>query len=296
MKTPWLAVLLLLSAATSWAADSASFLDIGVGARPLAMGGAYAAIADDPNSIYWNPAGLSRVKKTEISVSHAELAQNMRHDFVAFARPTSLGTFGLGATYLSLGDLDGRDGLGHPTGSFSASDGAFALGFGRPVGGIDAGLSVKYLRSHIGSAEAQSFALDAGLSKQFEAAAFGLAVRNAGPGLKFDNERNDLPLRLVLGGAYKITGGHAVTAEVTNGPRGSGTDVGFGGEFQAAAGIFLRGGYTTKSSITGGKGFDAASGMTLGFGVNRSAWSLDYAVEPMGELGASHRFTIGWRF
>jgi long-subunit fatty acid transport protein len=31
---------------------------IGVGARPLGMGGTFAAIADDASTSYWNPAGM----------------------------------------------------------------------------------------------------------------------------------------------------------------------------------------------------------------------------------------------
>jgi hypothetical protein len=42
------------------------FLEIGVGARALGLGGAYCALADDPSSFYWNPAGLARV--TDFSV------------------------------------------------------------------------------------------------------------------------------------------------------------------------------------------------------------------------------------
>lgn len=37
------------------------FLEIGVGGRPLGMGGAWCALAEDPSSFYWNPAGLARV-------------------------------------------------------------------------------------------------------------------------------------------------------------------------------------------------------------------------------------------
>lgn len=32
-----------------------------VGARPLAMGGAFIAVSDDANAVYWNPAGLTRM-------------------------------------------------------------------------------------------------------------------------------------------------------------------------------------------------------------------------------------------
>ena len=34
---------------------AAQFLKIGIGARALALGGAYSAIADDASALYWNP-------------------------------------------------------------------------------------------------------------------------------------------------------------------------------------------------------------------------------------------------
>ncbi len=40
---------------------AAQFLKIGVGARAIGMGGAFAATADDITAMYWNPAGLARV-------------------------------------------------------------------------------------------------------------------------------------------------------------------------------------------------------------------------------------------
>lgn len=49
----------------------------------------------------------------------------------------------------------------------------------------------------------------------------------------------------------------------------------------------------TQTAITGGSGFDAAKGLTLGLGYRDARWSLDYAVLPSGELGRSHRFSLG---
>jgi len=37
---------------------SATFVDIGFGARPLGMGRAYTALAADANAVVWNPAGM----------------------------------------------------------------------------------------------------------------------------------------------------------------------------------------------------------------------------------------------
>ena len=291
-----ISVLLLLAAQVSWAAETASFLDVGVGARGLGMGGAYTALGDDANALYWNPAGLAALDKREVSAGHVELSQSIRHDSLAYAHPTPQGTFAAGAIYLSQSSLDGRDAAGHPTGGFRASDAALSFGWGRKTELADFGASVKYLRSHIGSAEAQTFALDAGVRKTAGAAVLGAALRNVGPGLKYDRERNDLPLRLALGAAFKFSGGHSVATEIVNGPRGAGTDAGFGGEYRAIKNVFLRAGYSTQTAITGGSGFDAVRGLSLGAGYRDGRWSLDYAVAPMGELGNVQRLSLATRF
>jgi len=296
MRALPLAALLVLASRVSWAAETASFLDIGVGARALGMGGAYTALADDANSLYWNPAGLAKLEKREFTASHAEMFESTRLDFLAYAHPTSHGTLSAGLTYLSQGKIEGRDSLGRPTAGFDASDAAVSAGYARKLEFAEVGASVKYIRSHIGSAEAQTVAADVGAKREFGNVVVGAALRNLGPGLKFQDQRNDLPLRLAAGAAYKFAGGHAAAVELVNGPRGAGTDAAFGGEFQAVKNLYLRAGYTTQTAITGGSGFDVARGLTLGLGFRNEKWSLDYAVLPSGELGRSHRFSLGVRF
>jgi len=277
-------------------AETASFLDIGVGARALGMGGAYTALADDANALYWNPAGLSKLEKREFTASHAELLESTRLDFLAYAHPTSRGTFVAGMTYLSHGKIDGRDSQGRPTAGFDASDTAVSAGYARKLDFAQVGASFKYIRSHIGSTEAQTVAADIGARRELGGLTVGAALRNLGPGLKFQDQRNDLPLRLAAGAAYKFVGGHAAAAELVNGPRGAGTNASFGGEYQAVKSFYLRTGYTTQTAITGGSGFDAARGLTMGLGLRNEKWSLDYAVLPSGELGRSHRFSLATRF
>ncbi|MBI4778715.1 hypothetical protein HY792_07350, partial [Candidatus Desantisbacteria bacterium] len=38
-----------------------------LGARPLSMGGAFVAVADDIHSCYWNPAGMGNLQGTELT-------------------------------------------------------------------------------------------------------------------------------------------------------------------------------------------------------------------------------------
>jgi hypothetical protein len=265
------------------------------------MGGAYTALADDAHSIYWNPAGLAALPKNEAAFDDAELATDARLNFFAAGLPTKAGTLGAAVTYLSQPAIEGRDTAGHLTSSYRASDFAAAGAFARKTDWADLGASVKIVQSHIGSAQATGAAVDLGAKRAFDGlgpgkVVVGAALRNLGPGLKYVSETDDLPLRLAGGAAYVFSGGHALAVEATNGPRGAGTDVGFGGEYQARQGMFLRAGYTTKSSVPGGSNFDAAAGLTLGAGLRYGSWGFDYAAVPSGELGSAHRFTVSTRF
>ena len=51
---------------------AAEFLSHGVGARALGMGGAFVAVADDATATYWNPAGLTKVKKHSFSAMYSD--------------------------------------------------------------------------------------------------------------------------------------------------------------------------------------------------------------------------------
>jgi len=160
------------------------------------VGGAYTAIADDVSAIAWNPAGLSDLTKRELGAMHAELVADTRYDFLGYAQPTKYGTFAAGAAYLSQGALEGRDASGHQTGSFGAGDTAVNLGYAaRLASALRLGSNVKFIKSTIADASAQTFALDLGgiygLGRYGPGSVqMGLAVRNMGPGLKFSDQRS----------------------------------------------------------------------------------------------------------
>lgn len=48
----------------------AAFKDSGWGARPVGMGGAFVAIADDNNATLWNPAGIAQMETRELALMY----------------------------------------------------------------------------------------------------------------------------------------------------------------------------------------------------------------------------------
>ena len=53
---------------------SGEFLAIGVGGRPLGMGGAFVSLVNDVTAGYWNPGALSRLNYPQASLGAKSLA------------------------------------------------------------------------------------------------------------------------------------------------------------------------------------------------------------------------------
>ncbi len=90
------------------------FMSIGVGGRPLGMGGAYVAIANDVTAGYYNPAGLARINYPEITLMHDErFGSLVNYDYAAVAIPYSTDmSFGLSIMRLGVDGIpDTRNAL-----------------------------------------------------------------------------------------------------------------------------------------------------------------------------------------
>ncbi|MCF7918930.1 MAG: hypothetical protein K9N06_03330 [Candidatus Cloacimonetes bacterium] len=83
------------------------FMYIGAGVRSLGMGGAVVSTADDPSAIFWNPAGISQIRNTEIEVMHAFLYENLAYyDNASICQPLpNEVTIGLNWTRLTIPDI-----------------------------------------------------------------------------------------------------------------------------------------------------------------------------------------------
>lgn len=307
--------LILLASQTlpAWAGGtSEAFLKIGVGARPIGMGNAFTAVANDINAIAWNPAGLSQLAKRELGAMHAELFADTRYDFIGYAHPLILGkegfnygTLGFGFQYLTQGKIESRDANRQVTGGFSGSDLALNLAFSRALSpATRLGVNLKYLSSSIEAESAQSFALDLGGMYRFGSTGLqlGMAAQNLGPGVKFINETNPLPLTFAVGTGYQFRSGFLLAMDVKNRPHDNKTFVSFGTEYAVLPVVSLRAGYL--SALAGGVSasgaatgrFGEVSGIGAGFGLKLFSYNLDYAFTPFGELGSVHRISLGGQF
>ncbi len=93
---------------TCWA----DFEDLGVGARPIGMGNAYTALADDVNAIYYNPAGLAQLDECQFTSGYGKLywglddGSNLGSGFIGYAHPLyHWGTLGAGWVNFGLQGL-----------------------------------------------------------------------------------------------------------------------------------------------------------------------------------------------
>src|SRR6476659_1305346 len=139
---------------------SNEFLNIGAGARGLAMGSAQVASVQDGTAGYWNPAGLTGVKDhPSINLMHAEYFAGIgKYDYASIAFPMANNKRTLAITGLrfAVDDIMNTLFLVEPDGSinynyiqsFSSSDYAFLLSFAQKLKestnkNVDFGLNAK---------------------------------------------------------------------------------------------------------------------------------------------------------
>jgi len=76
---------------------------ITVGARILGMGKASAALSNDVNAVFSNPAGLATLDSWQLSSMSGKLLEEVNYISLSGAYPTEYGTFGFGYSNASIG-------------------------------------------------------------------------------------------------------------------------------------------------------------------------------------------------
>ena len=123
-----------------------------IGARALAMGGAYVSLADDPFALYWNPAALENVQNMGVGIYYSNLAAGTQYSYLGYAHPTLfLGTFSVGVLNLSTPDIEIRDEMDPiKLGTLAYSRTMFLFGYGyKPSPWLSFGTTVKVERASL---------------------------------------------------------------------------------------------------------------------------------------------------
>lgn len=222
---------------------SNEFLNIGAGARGLAMGSAQVASAKDATAGYWNPAGLTGVKDVpNLNLMHAEyFAGIAKYDYAALAIPVNDNrrTLGFSVLRFAVDEIPNTLNLVEPDGSinynnvktFAVADWAFLFSFAQNVKtsedkNISFGANAKVIYRKVGTfATAWGFGFDAGIQVHGKRGHFGVVARDITTtfnawSFKFtDREKevlyltkNEIPVksteltapRVVIGGGYNF--------------------------------------------------------------------------------------------
>lgn len=316
MRALAVAAIVLGAAGRAWAISSqagtsgAQFLKIGAGARASGMAEAYSAIADDAYSLYYNPAGATRMREPQAAAAHTSYFQGSNYEVAAFAYPLREGrtadysrhVFGFSIYNLSVSDIERRTGdTSQPIGTFGSGDYSYNLTYAYRVDrSLSVGLTGKTIHQTIDTYSSTAFAADAGLqyTPRPEAArplTLAAVVRNAGTRPKFaGNESDPLPLGFAFGAGMPITKSFLADIDVSK-YRDTDVFVSAGGELRHpfnddVAGAF-RAGYTSAR-----RGQEGLNGVAVGAGLRFHRAAFDFAWVPFGDLGNTFRYSLQIRF
>lgn len=235
------ALLITLPATAQFRKYSNEFLNIGTGARGLAMGSAQVASVSDGTSGYWNPAGLVHVDETpQVNAMHATYFAGIgKFDYASVAVPLhdDKRTVGVSLLRFAVDDIPNTLFLVEPDGrvnynniqTFSSADYALLLSYAQKVVDLEDkqisfGVNAKVIHRSVGKfAKAWGFGIDAGVQMRGDKWQLGIVARdltttfNAWSFSFTEKEKevlyltkNDIPVksneltapRLVIGGNY----------------------------------------------------------------------------------------------
>ena len=309
------------------AMSAAPFLEIGVGARAVGMGGAFVGTANDASALYWNPAGLAGLRRTEIILVHTNWLADLQFEFVGIVLPIGrLGSLGMSITSLHMDDMKVTT-IDYPQGTgefFSANDLALGLSYSMSLTDrFSIGFTAKYINQQIWKESAQGFAIDLGtlFVTDFYGMRIGAVLTNFGtdmrmagddlliyydldPTIMGNNERTfaelktdswPLPLSFQVGLALDVLNNNRnrfTLAMDAIHPSDNSESIHLGAEYGFRDWFCIRGGYRDLFLR------DGEGGLTLGGGVlarflGNFQVKMDYAFTDFGRLENVHRLSVG---
>jgi len=267
--------------------SGAGFLKMGGGARARAMGDAYIAVAQDSSAVFWNPAGLVKLYYPEVQYMYNSWFVDISHQYFEAAFPTENGIFGGSYSLLDSGTIQGYDGTGGLTSTFTAQDTALTLSWARKMNNVvSLGINAKTITEKLEDHQALAMAADVGvmwiLSPKFTV---GAVTKNVGQSLKFIAEETPLPQFIGAGIAYRDRLGPdelTLAGDYVANSDGTGA-LNLGAEYLFRDLIALRFG-------------SAAGGFRAGVGLWTNHYGLDYAYQAGDDLGTAHLISMSYSF
>jgi hypothetical protein len=178
--------------------EGAQELTIAVGARGSALGGAVVGDASGVEAMFWNPAGLGALSKTETMFSHTQYFADMKLNYAAIA--SNLGDFGVlgfSAKVLSVGDIivttesapEGTGEIAQPT--FTVLGITWARQF---TDRVLFGASGNLVSERIINQSASGMAFDFGVQyvTGWRGLKLGMVMKNFGPGMTYSGPGTEI--------------------------------------------------------------------------------------------------------
>ena len=261
----------------------------GIGARAAAMGEAYTAVVGDQTAAYWNPAGVAALKGKDFVLMHQKSIQGINQAYGGWAFGNQKRGLALSLGVFSVGGFEKRiEPTVEPLGTFGVYDLNAGFSYAQRIGQkMYFGFNVRALHQNIEAESAWGVGVDLGVLYQtgIPGLMVGATYRNLGRMERLDVERTTLPRTMRLGASY-VKNAVTVSGDFRMPEKGDlGANLGL--EYVVKERLFLRGGFLT--------GHDTRS-WSLGVGVMRKNWRVDYAFVPVSDgLGSGHRVALGIR-
>jgi hypothetical protein len=281
---------LIIAALALSGAAQAGYEDVGLGARPLGLGGAFAALADDANGIAWNPAGLVQMKRQEALFMHGVYGglSAINYDYLAYVYPMAYSAVGVGWSTVGV-TLEEGDGLSYSSSRMSEDMYYVALGINPALFGNDSltvGATLKRLTIDNRFEGGSGMGFDFGaLFRPVQWGQVALVLRNVATDIR--NEK--LPTTFRLGFASRLFSDRVrlVADFTTKDNIGTADNTQYkphlGLELQPWKFFALRGG------VDEGR-------LAFGVGANVSSFKLDYGYQAQEIVGGIHRLSMGVNF